>query len=650
MNWFNNLKIAIKLSLGFGACLVLAAVIGVTAIDRMATMSRAMDSALRQSVGELNDLARIIAATRHVRTLEFQYVIDNSPKERAGFSRDMAQELAIVKPLADDYGKSITDPIDKANYDTLSNDWLDYLSEHNIEMQLARSHQDLQAESELNGPMRVKFHAYGDLLNKMVDWNTRHGEWYDREVNRIYHSAAILVVTVLMLTLALASLIGVFISKRVRTSLVEVSHRLETLEAVDIASLRRAVEALESGDLTVAVKSDTELLTSLSHDEIGEMGVTFNKMLAQIRSTLESFRKSQSTLGAMVSGLQESASHVSSASEMLAASSEQISAGARQISATMREVASATEQSARGATDVAHGAADQAAALGEGAELVRQLVIAVNSVARDAESTAHSAHQANEVATHGAVAVSQAIEGMERIRATVSQSTNVVEGLGEASTQIGAIVGAIEEIAEQTNLLALNAAIEAARAGDAGRGFAVVADEVRKLAERSRLATQEIGQLISRVQSHTKEAVEAMQVGSVEVGKGCELAAGAGDALARIKREMSSVSDQVQNICSAAEQMLASSEEVSRSIGDVAAGVQESSSAAEQMSASAEEVSASIQTVASTVAEQTSAVQHLVAASTQLSTIASVLKESSDGFVTDSRTSANQAPSIRKAA
>ncbi|WP_256490590.1 methyl-accepting chemotaxis protein [Pseudomonas aeruginosa] len=128
---------------------------------------------------------------------------------------------------------------------------------------------------------------------------------------------------------------------------------------------------------------------------------------------------------------------------------------------------------------------------------------------------AHQAHtlstETRTVAEHGALIIQSAVEEMLKIANTLDASSLNIGELSQHSQQITSIVNTIREIAEQTNLLALNAAIEAARAGDQGRGFAVVAEEVRSLAQRTAGATEEIQQLIGRLQQAARQSVEAMR-------------------------------------------------------------------------------------------------------------------------------------------
>ncbi|MBI5780106.1 MAG: CZB domain-containing protein [Rhodocyclales bacterium] len=117
--------------------------------------------------------------------------------------------------------------------------------------------------------------------------------------------------------------------------------------------------------------------------------------------------------------------------------------------------------------------------------------------------------------------LAQALAAIDHNMASMAETAGSLE---EASQSIGRTVQLIAEITEQTNLLALNAAIEAARAGEVGRGFAVVADEVRKLAERTRVATDEIGGVVGELRARvgtmvqqTREMSEEAQTVSEEV-------------------------------------------------------------------------------------------------------------------------------------
>ena len=109
--------------------------------------------------------------------------------------------------------------------------------------------------------------------------------------------------------------------------------------------------------------------------------------------------------------------------------------------------------------------------------------------------------------------VTEVVSQLDGIGTRIVQVASAIDQMTARSREVATSVALINEISDQTNLLALNAAIEAARAGESGRGFAVVADEVRKLAEKTRSASQSIGEVMNGLIGQS----EAMQSNAREM-------------------------------------------------------------------------------------------------------------------------------------
>ncbi|RFA25536.1 hypothetical protein CAI21_19060 [Alkalilimnicola ehrlichii] len=313
-------------------------------------------------------------------------------------------------------------------------------------------------------------------------------------------------------------------------------------------SILRPTQALV-GDLRRLAGGDfSQPVARTTHDELGQIA--------------ESAEQLQTKLGGMLSEIGSAVAQMASAAEEMATVSEQTSEG---MSIQQRETSQA-------------------------AAAMNQLSTTVQEVARNTADAAQAAEEADREAQDGRRVVEATVDGITVLAEEVEKAAEAIQRLEQDSSDIGTVLSVIHGVADQTNLLALNAAIEAARAGDQGRGFAVVADEVRALAQRTQESTQEINDMIERLQTGTKKTVEAMAAGRDRARETVDQAEHAYKALSAITRAVSTIKEMSTHIASASEEQGAVAAEMDRNIIAINDVAERSAEGAGQTSRSSEEL------------------------------------------------------------
>ena len=367
---------------------------------------------------------------------------------------------------------------------------------------------------------------------------------------------------------------------------------------------------IASGNLSIRVepKSDRD-----------ELGKAFKKMVDELQKSIGNVYRNSQGLSEAALQLAGISTQAGNATGQIAQSIQQVASGSNQQNDSINQTSTSVDQLTRAVETVARGAQGQVAAISKASSITGLISVSISQVAENAEAVARESNKAAEAAKQGTQTVEQTLSGMQMIKEKVSISAQKVEEMGSRSDQINEIVTTISDIASQTNLLALNAAIEAARAGVAGKGFAVVADEVRKLAERSSIATKEIGELVRGIQKTVTEAVVAMEEGAREVEQGVTKANEAGSALSEIIDAVDAVDQLAGQAAKATQSMAASVNELVSAVDSVSAVVEENTAANEQMATGASEVTHSIENIAAISEENAAAVEEVSASTEELS-------------------------------
>jgi len=522
---FANMKIGVRLGLGFGLILVLLVALALIGLASMSQIQQPLDDISGDKLIKIERAHEMREAV-----LGMAIVVRNTALLTD--TADMAVEMDRVKSRLKDYdeaekqlsgmvkaeaGKALLTKINTARDATRPG--------VTKVLDLVNMNSRAEATKVLLKEVAPNQKKWTDALAEMINYEEQETAKDVALAHTAYARARNVTLLFSGIALVLGSLFAWFIARGVKQAVFELQRAMTRMQA--------------DGDLTQRVKINGQ-------DEIGLAAQSFNALM-------ESFQ-------GIIRNVHTHADDVSGAATELSAASAQVAQGSQQQS----EAAAAT------------------------AAAVEEVTVSITSVANSAEEVHALSQNSLERTRKGNERLSELVGEIDLVEAAVKDIAQSVQEFVHSTNAITHMTKQVKDIAEQTNLLALNAAIEAARAGEQGRGFAVVADEVRKLAEKSAQSALEIDAVTQTLGQQSVAVEKAIEKGRHSLQTSQDVLETVAIVLSEANESVAHASEGVENITASVKEQTAASNEIAQNVEKIAQMAEENSAAIQQTSVAAQ--------------------------------------------------------------
>lgn len=525
---FKNMKIGLRMGLGFAVVLALMIALIVVGLNQMKVTLAMLDHIVKVNVSRLHAANSMIDDVREVSiSLRNTLLLKDIGNVEA-----TRKEIAATRNVYDENlrkAEELTPKDDPKAFDIISK----IKASRDTSRQLNNTLLDLAGAGKHDEAFALMIKEAGPAVRQWIEQTEeliKHGEErIAMRYGQAEETQATARTTMFILgaiALALAAVIGVSLT----LGIVRPLQRMSQIAAM-----------VGKGELGNKVGH-------LSLDEIGGLAKSFDLMIDNLKSAGDKILQRQKEM-------EQVQGEISEAVNILASSSSQILALTTQLAASTTETSTAI--------------AETTTTMEEVKQTSRQVSQRAAAVSETAQSTAQTTEA-------GRRSVEDTIAGMNKIKEQMDVIANNIVKLSEQSQTIGAIISSVNDLANQSNLLAVNASIEAAKAGEQGKGFAVVAQEVRSLAEQSKDATNQVRTILNDIQKAISGAVMATDQGAKAVEAGLNQSQTAGDSIGRM----------AEDIVKAAQAAL----QISVSTNEQVVGIDQVSSAMESIKKATEQI------------------------------------------------------------
>ncbi len=494
---FSNMKIGMRLALGFGLVLVLLAVIAFLGISRLAALSESLDDVVRDKYPKTvltNDVADNINA---IGIAVRNGIINIDNKERVKQEMDLIGESRKRnKESIDKLEAMIQSEQGKALMQKLQDVRAANTTGQDAVMKLINEGNKQDAITFLTGSYRGEQKAYLDAINALTNFQGELMDKAGKDAAEAYQSAR-----TLMLVLALAAIlfaIGVaFWVTRSITGPVN--------QALGVAN------QLAEGDLNAKI-----VVTST--DETGQLLSAMQAMVGKLSQIITEVRSASDNLSSASEEVSATAQSLSQGASEQAASVEETSASIEQMSASIAQ----NTENAKVTDGMASKSSKEAV---EGGEAVKHTVTAMKSIAGKIGIIDDIAYQTNMLALNAAIEAARA---------------------GEHGKGFAVVAAEVRKLAERSQ-------VAAQEIGELASGSVEMAERAGKLLDEMVPSIQKTSDLVQEIAAASEEQSSGVgQINSAmgQLNQATQQNASASEELAATAEEMSGQAEQLQSVMS----------------------------------------------------------------------------------------------------